>query len=195
MEFSRQTEDRLRRAFKTFNRLMLLFWRLGWGKLVNIAPASIGQIMVVSHIGRKSGRVRRTPVNYFIRGDEIYCTAGFGAVSDWYRNIRKNPRVEVWLPEGWWQGIAEDVSDHPERLELMRRVLIASGFAAKTIGLQPATMTAADLEGLTKTYKLIRIRRGAACTGAGGPGDLAWIWPLATFALLPLALGKRRRGG
>jgi hypothetical protein len=50
-------------------------------------------------------------VNYAIVDGEVYCTAGFGAVSDWYRNIRTNPEVEVWLPDGWWAGVAEEVTD------------------------------------------------------------------------------------
>jgi deazaflavin-dependent oxidoreductase (nitroreductase family) len=31
-------------------------------------------------------------------------------------------------------------------------------------------------------------------TGPGGPGDLAWVWPLATFIMLGLLLRRRRRG-
>jgi deazaflavin-dependent oxidoreductase (nitroreductase family) len=182
----------LRQAFKYGNRFMLWMWRLGLAKFINLSPETIGRIMVLTHVGRKTGAVRKTPVNYCIVNNDIYCTAGFGSISDWYRNILKNPQVEVWLPEGWWQGKAEDVSHHPDRVELLRQVLIASGFAARSVGLQPKTMTGEEIEAATSDYKLIRIRRTAACTGAGGPGDLAWIWPAATFLLLPLALRRRR---
>ena len=64
-----------------------------------------GQIMVLTHTGRKSGLRRRTPVNYALVDGEVYCTAGFGQISDWYRNILANPQVEVWLPDGWWAGV------------------------------------------------------------------------------------------
>jgi deazaflavin-dependent oxidoreductase (nitroreductase family) len=192
MEINPALAMQLRQAFKFGNRYMLLFWRLGLGKFINMAPETGGRIMVLTHVGRKTGAVRRTPVNYFISNNDIYCSAGFGSVSDWYRNILKNPQVEVWLPEGWWQGKAEEVSHHPDRLELLRQVLIASGFAARLFGFQPKTMTPEEIEAATGDYKLIRIRRTAACTGPGGPGDLAWVWPAATFLLLPMAFRKRR---
>jgi hypothetical protein len=41
-------------------------------------------------------------------------------------------------------------------------------------------------------YMLVRIRREAARTGKGGPGDLAWLWPLAALLLLPLALRRKQ---
>ena len=192
MEITPAIAQQMRQAFKNGNRYMLFMWRLGLAKFINISPGTIGKIMVLTHVGRKTGALRRTPVNYCIANNDIYCTAGFGASSDWYRNIKKNPQVEVWLPEGWWQGKAEDVNNHPDRVELIRQVLIASGFAARSIGIEPKSMTAEEIEDVTKDYKLIRIRRTAACTGPGGPGDLAWVWPLATFLLLPLALRKRR---
>ena len=61
---------------------------------------------------------------------ELYCTAGFGRISDWYRNIRAQPKVEIWLPHGRWMGEVEDITDSPNYIYLMRQVLIGSGFAA-----------------------------------------------------------------
>ena len=54
-------------------------------------------------------------------------------------------------------------------------------------------MTNAELEAVTVDYRLIHIRRTEARTGRGGPGDLAWVWPLATLILLPLVLFRRRK--
>src|SRR6266542_1045798 len=106
-----QTLEKARQAFKYFNRFMLLMWRLGWGAWVNAWPDVGGRIMVITTTGRKSGLRRQSPVNYALVGGELYCTAGFGQVSDWYRNIKANPNVEVWLPDGWWSGVAEEVTD------------------------------------------------------------------------------------
>lgn len=188
------SENALRQGFKYFNRFMLLMWRLGLGRWINAWPDVFGRIMVIAHTGRKSGRRRYTPVNYAPAGEDVYCTAGFGGGSDWYRNMMANPQVEIWLPDGWWQAVAEDASDSSQRLERMREVLIASAFAARIAGLDPKTMSDAELDEKTHEYRLVRINRAAARTGAGGPGDLAWVWPLATFLLLPLALRKRKKG-
>ena len=49
-------------------------------------------------------------MNYASVDGDIYCTAAFGKGADWYLNIVANPQVEVWLPDGRWAGIAEDVT-------------------------------------------------------------------------------------
>jgi len=186
------SQERLRRCFKSFNRFMLLIWRLGLGAWVNLCPSVCGRIMVITHTGRKTGMRRRTPVNYAVVDGELYCTAGFGDVSDWYRNVVKHPEVEVWLPDGWWAGLAEEVTDAKLRLPLLRQVLIDSGFAARAAGLDPVTMSDEALKTATASYPLIHIRRTEARTGPGGPGDLAWVWPLATMALVWMSLFRRR---
>jgi len=174
---------------------MVSLWRLGLAWQFNVWPEVSGRIMVITHTGRKSGLRRRTPVNYAIVDGEVYCVAGFGEVSDWYRNVLKHPDVEVWLPDGWWAGVAEEMTDADSRAFIMRQVMIGSGFAAYVAGLNPRKMTDAELERATAPCRLMRIRRTEARTGPGGPGELAWVWPVATMILLPLALlrrGKKR---
>ena len=188
-----QMEEMLRQGFKYFNRFMLLMWRLGLGTWVNIWPAVIGRIMVITHRGRKSGLSRRTPVNYTIIDRDIFCTAALGEKSDWYKNMMKNPEVEVWLPGSWWVGVAEDVTDSEMRFPYLRQVLIASGFVARAAGINPHTIPEDEFEVVTKSYRLIRIQRSEARTGKGGPGGLAWVCPLSTMLLLPLIFLLRKR--
>lgn len=191
--WSAASEARLRQGFKTFNRFMLLLWRLGLGTAVNGWPSVGGRIMVLTHTGRKSGMRRRTPVNYAEIGGELYCTAGFGHSSDWYRNLLANPQVEVWLPDGWWAATAADVTDRADNLSILRQVLINSGFAARAVGIDPVQMTDAQLRALTADYRLVQIHRTAPRTGVGGPGELAWLWPLTTLLLLVYLLLPAQR--
>jgi len=191
--FEPHIEEKLRHYFKYLNVFMVWMWRLGLGWMINIWPDVFGRIMVITHTGRKSGRRYQTPVNYMIIDDDIYCTAGFGEGADWFRNMIADPQVEIWLPDGWWLGVAEDVSDSEARVPIMREVLIASGFAAYAAGINPRKMNDQTLSTVTATYRLVRIRRAEARTGSNGPGDLAWIWPLATMLLLPLVLPRRKR--
>jgi deazaflavin-dependent oxidoreductase (nitroreductase family) len=175
------------------NRFMVLWFRLGLGNLGNRPETS--QVMVLVHTGRKSGLRRKTPVNFAVVDGEIYCTAAFGSHADWYRNIQQDPSVEVWLPDGWWAGVAGEVPDaDPRRNSLMRQVLIASGFAAPLFaGVNPKTMGEQELAELSAGYRLIQIHPTEARTGPGGPNDLAWVWPLASAVLLVTLLLKRRR--
>jgi deazaflavin-dependent oxidoreductase (nitroreductase family) len=175
-------------CFKGVNKFMVLMWRLGMGGWVNSIPKLLGRILVMTHTGRKSGLLRRTPVNYAIQDGEIYCVAGFGVVSDWYRNLKANPQVEVWLPEGWWTGTAEDVSDMTGRLSVVRQILINSGVVAFIEGLNPYRASDEELTRLTADYRLVRIHRTAERTGKAGPGDLMMVWMYATHILFLLLL-------
>lgn len=188
------TEEQLRQGFRKYlNPFMLALWRLGMGKWFMVFPKVSGNVMVLTHTGRKTGIKRHQPVNYAVVDGDIYCVAAFGGRSDWYRNIMAHPAVEVWLPDGWWDGVAEDLSSSPQRIQLIRQVLVGSGFAAYAAGINPYKITDEELEAESRSYRLLRIRRSAARTGPGGPGELEWIWQAATFALLGMVLFRRRR--
>lgn len=171
-----RAEALLRRGFRYFNRLMLLMWRLGLGRWAASWPSVAGRIMVITHTGRRSGLRRRTPLNYAFVDGALYCTAGFGGGSDWYRNLLADPNVEIWLPHGRWDGVAEDASTIEARLPLLREVLRGSGVVTYLAGIDPNRMGDAALAAATAPYKLVRIRLAAPRGGPGGPGDLAWVW-------------------
>jgi deazaflavin-dependent oxidoreductase (nitroreductase family) len=192
LAFIKVTDDQLRSVFKAFNRFMVLLFRLGLGSWGNGTKYG-GYIMVIKHVGRKTGLTRLTPVNYATVDGDIYCTAAFGKGADWYLNIIANPQVEVWLPDGRWAGIAEDFTGDEKGASHLRQVIIASGFAGPLFGVNPNKLSDQDFEELLENYRLIRIRRENALTGAGGPGDLSWIWPLMTFVLLWLLMKRRRK--
>ena len=102
--------------------------------------------------------MRLAPVNYAPLDGEIYCTAGFGAISDWYRNVMAHPQVELWLPDGRFPTRAEDISDSPRRLSLVRQIIIASGFAGPLFGVGPK-ITDEKLAAITSDYRLIHFIR------------------------------------
>jgi len=178
----------MRQSFRYLNKFMLLQWRLGVGPLMSVSPNTSGQFMVIVHTGRKTGKRRCTPVNFAEVDGEIYCTAGFGSVSHWYQNIMADPNVEIWVRDGRWAARAEDISDHPDRLPLLRAVLKGSGFVASMVGVDPYRLSDDELAALTPNYRLLHMRRVEPRTGPGGPGDLVWVWPMLVTLLLPLAL-------
>src|SRR3954451_15637357 len=50
---------------------------------------------VVSHVGRRSGRIYRTPVNLFRRADGYVIALTYGADSQWVRNVLAAGRAEI----------------------------------------------------------------------------------------------------
>ena len=184
-----QAEVKLRHYFRYLNRFMLLMWRLGLARFINVWPTVGGRIMVIQHLGRKTGKVRRTPVNYAEIEGEIYCTAGFGSVSHWYRNILDHPSVEIWLPNGRFQALAQDITGEPNTLPILRQVLISSGFAAPAFGIHPQTLSDDELAAVTDNYRLLRFTRQQP---AAGKADLLWVWPLLATVLLAVAWVRHR---
>ncbi len=154
-DFTPQQMNSLRKFFHAMNRFMVFLWKIGLGKAINMWPSGMGRIMVIKHHGRKSGREYFTPVNYALVDGELYCTAGFGSSSDWYRNILANPKVELWLPDGKTNFCAEDVSGTPDRMRLLRQVIIASGFAGPLFGVNQKKFDDKQLDEVTKEYRLV----------------------------------------
>lgn len=194
LHYVEENQEVARQGFKHLNRLMLLMWRLGLGEWLNMAPATLGRYIVIAHTGRKTGFRRFAPVNYALIDGDVYCVAGFGTVSHWYQNIMALPDVEVWMAEGRWRAHAEDVTDTPDALSKVRQVLIGSGFVSPLLGVHPRTMSDEELAAITRDYRLIRLCREQAVTGAGGPGELAWVWwVIGFFVLLALRPRKHRK--
>ena len=174
----------MRRAFNQMNKGMVPLWRLGLARMMNCWPRGFGQLLVLEHVGRTSGTLYRTPVNFSQVGDDVYVLAAFGHETHWYRNILAATELAVWLPDGRWMATAQDASAGPDRLDLMRQVLIDSGFVAPMLGLHPREMRDEDLDEATSTYCLLRIRPKRRQDVADGPGSLAWVWLVASAGLL-----------
>ncbi len=185
---------RVRLAFRRLNRAIVLMWRLGLGPTFGWAPPITGRVLVVLHTGRRSGAAYRTPLNYAVVDDSVYCLAGFGTVSDWYRNLfAGGGHVELWMPKRRWMCSVEEVSDHPDRRNLLRAVLRGSGVVAYAFGIPP-TLPDERLDALTRDYRLVRFTRHSPATGSDRPGDLIWVWPVLAGASLVRRFRRRRDG-
>jgi deazaflavin-dependent oxidoreductase (nitroreductase family) len=169
-------EQNLASFFKVVNVLMVLMWRMGLGGMMNLTASLSGRIMVINHIGRRSGLRRRTPVNFVRHGDEVICAAGFEHHrSDWYRNVQATPEVELWLPDGRYRAHGEDITNSPQRPTLMRELLIAAGFAAPVFaGVHPLTDSDEQIARVTSGYPLVRFSHLEKMPGLYA--DLWWMW-------------------
>jgi deazaflavin-dependent oxidoreductase (nitroreductase family) len=176
----------LRKGFRIMNRFFMVpAFRLGLGPILG-SPYG-GYIMVIKTQGHRTGKLRYTPVNYAIANDCVYCTAGFGKISHWFKNISSQPKVELLLPARSISTTAEVVEIAEEKRDAMRRVMINSGFAAFVFGgFNPYRISEEKLNELTKDYIVLRFRCPGLVAGPFDPGG--WLWILPTAALIALIL-------
>lgn len=174
--------DTERRIFRYLNKyFMIPAFRLGLGALI-VNPFS-GYIMVIKTIGHKTGKERFTPTNYAIQNGNVYCIAGGGQSTHWYRNLLATPRVELLMPGGTLTGIAEEVTDPDERLSALRQILKNGGLAGFFFGFNPYATPDRVLAERCATIPVIRIRPAGVRSGPADPGGWLWVVWIGISAL------------
>jgi len=89
-------------VFRWIFKLPILTYRVGLGGLIG------KQILLLTTIGRKTGKPRVTALGYgYDAASDTYCvTTGWGRRSDWLRNARANPEIHVRVGKRQFDGIA-----------------------------------------------------------------------------------------
>ena len=109
--------------------------------------------------------------------------AGFGEGTHWFRNLLEQPRIEIIMPGGPLSGIAEDVTQSEEALNILRQILKNSGFAGYFAGFNPSTVSDVNLREKMKNYPLVCISPTGIGSGAGDAGGWHWILSLVLTGL------------
>jgi deazaflavin-dependent oxidoreductase (nitroreductase family) len=93
--------------FRRLFRGPIWLYRMGLGALLG------GQVLLLTTTGRKSGLPRTTALGFVRHADEdaYYVTAGWDGRTDWYRNVRANPRVSVRVGRRRFESDAEVVPE------------------------------------------------------------------------------------
>ena len=182
---------------------MRLFWKLvsrffvvpvfraGLGPFFG-NPVS-GYVMVVRTIGRKTGRVRYTPVVYAIADGSVYCVAGYGRGTDWYRNAIAAGSVGLLLPGRTVAGRVEEVHDAAERLAAIRYIFRNAGLMGFSEGFNPFRSSDATVSAKSAEMPVLRIAVLGVASGEADPGGRAWIWLPAAIAAAGVVVAVRRR--
>jgi hypothetical protein len=135
--------------------------------------------------------MRDAPLGYVIVDGAIYCCAGFGERTHWYRNLLVEPRVECLLPDRAVSGLAEEVTDPDEWLRGFRALIASLGVIGRwTV---PGVDTASDDELREKAHgiPLIRVRVTGIAAGPSDPGGLIWVPITVVYAWWLLRLAAR----
>ncbi len=147
--------------------------RAGLGPL--FSTPVLGSLMVLRTTGRKSGQPRDVPLGYAILDGCVYCIAGFGVETQWFRNIQADPAVEVVLPTATFRGIAEEVTDEDEWARAFRLLMTNMGPIGRATSGDVRGVTDERLREMGRGLPLVRIRPTGIGSGPADPGGLMWL--------------------
>lgn len=92
---------------KAVFKFPILLWRLGLGSI------SGRLFMIMTTTGRKSGKPRRTAIEYHEINGKNYVLAAWPK-SDWYQNLLADPRVTIQTARGSQSCVARRLTDDEE---------------------------------------------------------------------------------
>lgn len=81
-------------------------------------------VLLLSTVGQKTGKVRRVPLPYFRSGSKYLLIGSYGGNPKnphWVNNLIKNPRVEVQVGSRSWSTLAR-VAQGEEREQLWKQL-------------------------------------------------------------------------
>ncbi|QYJ02932.1 nitroreductase family deazaflavin-dependent oxidoreductase [Nocardioides panacisoli] len=107
-------------AFRATNGRLGAKWRIGagWKKPV--------PVLLLDHVGRKSGQRFTTPLLFLDDGDQYVVVASQGGLPrhpQWYHNLRANPETEIHLPRRGRHPVRARVTEPAERAALWPRLV------------------------------------------------------------------------
>jgi deazaflavin-dependent oxidoreductase (nitroreductase family) len=184
-------DDPARRAFNAMNRwFMIPAHRAGLGAWMG-SPLG-GWMLLLRVRGRKSGIVREVPLSYLVADGSVWVVAGFGPATQWYRNLRADPAVEVLLPGRRITGTAVEVRSPAVRSSILPRFVRATGLPSFLAGLNPWTASHDEVLAALDFVPLIRIDAadGWLDPGPDDPGGRGWIWRQALVLGLTAAAAR-----
>jgi deazaflavin-dependent oxidoreductase (nitroreductase family) len=85
-------------------------------------------ILLLDHVGRKSGKRRTAPLMYAPDGDDCVLIASYGGARKhpaWYLNLTANPETTIQVGGERRQVRAETVGEDPERARLWAKAAAA----------------------------------------------------------------------
>jgi deazaflavin-dependent oxidoreductase (nitroreductase family) len=189
----------IQRGFLAVNGLLVApALRLGLGRL--LGNPMTGHLMVLRTRGRVTGRIREAPLGYVIRDGAVWCVAGYGRSTPWYRNLLADPSVEVVLPGRTVRGVATPVEDQGAWAAAFRDLIGSFGVLGRLVVGRIDGLTDEQLRARYETLPIVRIDPLAAAGGLRsgiwdrGPVGAAVIagWVTLAGALLIAAIRRRR---
>jgi deazaflavin-dependent oxidoreductase (nitroreductase family) len=164
--------------YRVLNRVMVPLHQKGFMAWLD-SPVAGWQALITT-TGAKSGQSRPTPVNYVVMDDVAWILAGFGEGTQWLRNLRADPRVQLQRPgRDPIATHADEVTDPEIRARVIPRLLRSTGVAGVTIGTIPQRATDEELVRRAAGMPLVRLtplEGDGLHPGPDDPGGHGWLW-------------------
>lgn len=111
-------KEKTLKKYKKINKYLILpLYRIRLLPLL-----SLGRIfLVLTTKGRKSGKMRKTPLEYHRMDGVITVVSGRGEEADWLKNVRADPNA-IWVRHGFhhFQPRVEIIIDESKKLKFVR---------------------------------------------------------------------------
>ena len=162
------------KIIKKLYRFPLCLYRLGLRRLFS------KYILIISTFGRKTGKIHRTPVEYFRWQDRLYVMSGFGEHTDWYQNLLVNPHVTIQTHQSILHAVARKPQTDKE-WEGVFKFLRTSPVARMS---EPALLDRLDepqIRDAIKTWPILTFDPTEEACPPSLELDLLWTWPLILF--------------
>ncbi len=109
------------KAWEALTRVNIALFRASGGRVGAKMPGYGSPILLLHHVGAKSGRRRVSPLIYFPDGDDLVIVASKGGVDRhpaWFHNLRANPETDVEVPHQGRRRVRARVAAADERERL-----------------------------------------------------------------------------
>ena len=165
----------------------ILLWRLGLGNIVG------RQLMILTTVGRKSGRLRHTAVEYHLYKDRKYVMAAWPQ-ADWYQNLLHDPYLTIQTASENEEVVARRLSTDEELTEVYELVEQTAPLRkfSETHGIE---MNLSDFLAHKDRFLLLTFDPVYEPTLEPLQANLRWVWLVGVASgLVGWLLHSRQRG-
>ena len=168
---------------KKLYRLPIFLYRLGFGPMIGKV------ILIISHHGRKTGKIRRTSVEYFQHEGRLFVMSGFGSRPDWYQNLQADPRAGLKIKNRQICARARSPQGEAEWDQVIA-FLKSSPVAQLSGHPHQSQLDEPEVRAAIKNWPVLTFDLTDEPCPAPLEADLTWAWPLILLAAaLALLLG------
>jgi deazaflavin-dependent oxidoreductase (nitroreductase family) len=163
---------------------------MGLGVLMSHSALGGNKMLVLTSWGRVSGKPRHTMLSYvFAQGKEYVCS-GWGANTDWYKNILADPQVTVQVGRKTYSATAYRVEDINEFTKIAQELFETGGDSHFEDWLKSYGIEVTQEDMISKRDRLYLVGFDENDDPAPSPmsADLKWVWGLIVLFFLVIWL-------